>query len=48
MASDTQTNELIRRIMFAVLSAILGYLATRLALYITNKVLGDPSTRLTD
>ena len=35
-------NETKRRLLYGVLSLVLSALATRLALYITNRVLGDP------
>jgi hypothetical protein len=31
-----------RRLLFGVLSLVLSVLATRVALYITNKILGEP------
>ena len=31
-----------RRLLFGLLSLMLGMLATRLALFLTNKILGDP------
>lgn len=35
-----------RRIVYGVLSLVLGILATRLALFITNKLLGDEDSAL--
>jgi hypothetical protein len=35
-------DEMKRRLLYGVLSLVLSALATRLALYITNRVLGDP------
>ncbi len=34
--------DLKRRLVFGMLSLALGALATRLALYLTNKLLGEP------
>jgi len=34
--------DLKRRIVYGVLSMALGILATRLAVFITNKILGEP------
>jgi hypothetical protein len=31
-----------RRLLFGLLSLMLGALATRLALFLTNKILGEP------
>ncbi len=31
-----------RRLVYGVLSLVLGAIATRLALFLTNKLLGDP------
>ncbi len=31
-----------RRLVYGLLSLVLSALATRLALYLTNKILGDP------
>lgn len=33
-----------RRLLYGALSAGLGWLATRLAIYLTNKILGEPSS----
>jgi hypothetical protein len=35
-------NETKRRLVFGLLSLVLSALATRVALYLTNKLLGDP------
>ncbi len=34
-------NDLKRRLVYGMLSLVLGMLATRLALYLTNKLLGE-------
>lgn len=36
-------DDLKRRIVYGLLSLALGALATRLAVYITNKILGEPA-----
>jgi len=35
-------DEMKRRLLYGLLSLVLSALATRLALYLTNKLLGDP------
>lgn len=35
-----------RRVLYGVLSLVLSALATRLALYLTNKILGEPKEDL--
>ena len=35
-----------RRLLYGMLSLVLGILATRLALYLTNKILGEPDEEL--
>jgi len=35
-------DEMKRRLLYGLLSLVLGALATRLALYLTNKILGEP------
>jgi hypothetical protein len=35
-----------RRLLYGLLSLVLGMIATRLALYITNKLLGEPDEEL--
>lgn len=42
----TLTEDLKRRILYALLSAVLAMLAARLAVYITNKILGDPEEKI--
>ncbi len=37
MDKDTQ-----RRLVYGLLSLVLGAIATRLAVYLTNKILGEP------
>lgn len=37
MDEDTQ-----RRLVYGLLSLVLGAIATRLAVYLTNKILGEP------
>jgi hypothetical protein len=37
--------DLKRRIVYGVLSMALGILATRLAVFLTNKILGDPDNQ---
>jgi hypothetical protein len=37
--------DLKRRIVYGVLSMALGILATRLAVFITNKILGEPDSK---
>lgn len=34
--------DLRRRVVYGLISLILSLIATRLALYLTNKILGDP------
>lgn len=42
-------NDTKRRIVYGLLSLLLSALATRLALFLTNKILGEPEdTLLTD
>lgn len=36
--------DLKRRVIYGVLSMALGILATRLAVFLTNKILGKPNT----
>jgi hypothetical protein len=36
--------DLKRRIVYGILSMALGILATRLAVFITNKILGEPDS----
>ena len=36
--------DLKRRIVYGVLSLALGALATRIAVYLTNKILGEPDS----
>ncbi len=38
--------DLKRRLVFGMLSLALGALATRLALYLTNKLLGEPEEEM--
>lgn len=33
-----------RRLVYGLLSMILGIIATRLAVYLTNKILGEPES----
>jgi hypothetical protein len=35
-------DEMKRRLVYGLLSLVLSALATRVALYLTNKILGDP------
>lgn len=35
-------DEMKRRLVYGVLSLVLGAIATRLALFLTNKLLGEP------
>ncbi|WP_276522264.1 hypothetical protein [Kallotenue papyrolyticum] len=35
-------NDLKRRLVYGLLSMVLGIIATRLAVYLTNKLLGEP------
>jgi hypothetical protein len=35
-------DDLKRRLVYGLLSMILGIIATRLAVYLTNKILGEP------
>ncbi len=35
-----------RRLLYGMLSLVLGVLATRLALYLTNRILGEPDEEL--
>jgi hypothetical protein len=35
-------DEMKRRLLYGLLSLVLSALATRLALYLTNKILGEP------
>jgi hypothetical protein len=35
-------DEMKRRLLYGILSIVLSALATRLALYLTNKILGEP------
>ena len=35
-----------RRLLYGMLSLVLGVVATRLALYLTNKILGEPDEEL--
>jgi len=35
-------DEMKRRLLYGMLSIVLSALATRLALYLTNKILGEP------
>lgn len=37
-----------RRLLYGVLSLMLSALATRLALFLTNKILGEPEEQLAD
>lgn len=37
-----------RRLLYGVLSLVLSALATRLALYLTNKILGEPEELLSE
>ncbi len=37
-------DDLKRRVIYGLLSLALGTLATRVALYLTNKILGEPET----
>ncbi len=39
-------NDVKRRLVYGVLSLLLGILATRVALFLTNKLLGDPNTAI--
>lgn len=34
-----------RKLVYSALSFVLGWLATRLALYLTNKLLGEPEDK---
>jgi|FLYN01.1.fsa_nt_gi hypothetical protein len=36
------SDEMKRRLLYGLLSLVLSALATRLALYLTNKILGEP------
>jgi hypothetical protein len=36
-------DEMKRRLLYGLLSLVLSALATRLALYLTNKILGEPA-----
>ncbi len=35
-----------RRLLYGMLSLVLGALATRLAIYLTNRILGEPDEEL--
>jgi hypothetical protein len=37
-------DEMKRRLLYGMLSIVLSALATRLALYLTNKILGEPES----
>ena len=39
-------DEMKRRLLYGLLSLVLSALATRLALYLTNKILGEPESGL--
>jgi hypothetical protein len=39
-------DEMKRRLVYGLLSLVLGALAARLALYLTNKLLGEPETQV--
>lgn len=41
-------DDLKRRLLYGVLSLVLSALATRLALYLTNKILGEPEEQLSE
>jgi hypothetical protein len=38
-------DEMKRRLLYGLLSLVLSALATRLALYLTNKILGEPEAQ---
>jgi hypothetical protein len=39
---ERMDDEMKRRLLYGVLSLVLSALATRLALYLTNRILGEP------
>lgn len=43
---DLNDTDVRRRVVYGVISLVLGVIATRLALYLTNRLLGDPEQLL--
>jgi hypothetical protein len=39
-------DEMKRRVLYGLLSLVLSALATRLALYLTNRILGEPEVEI--
>jgi hypothetical protein len=42
MAFNGMDDDMRRRLLYGLLSLVLSALATRLAIYLTNKILGEP------
>jgi hypothetical protein len=43
---DGMDDEMKRRVLYGLLSLVLSALATRLALYLTNRILGEPEVEI--